>query len=217
MESLKKNYENYNNEFTTVLLDAENIFNEIYQNCNYTFDKGCGSYLFLGQEYEYCIEMYAKQKLLFDVSKRSNSVLEIGTYMGHSALIMLLANPKLKLTAIDLHSTYADSALQTLKKHFPAADINFIKGSSIDILPTITDKFDLFHIDGDHELNFVLNDFEQTKRLSSERLYKVVFDDWHGERGPGSQLENYVITNNKVRTYFVANCIWPNAYFEINL
>lgn len=217
MKNLIERRKEFENEFTDKLIQSENIFNEIYEKCDYKFDKNCGSYLFLGQVYEYSIEMYAKQKMLYDVAKNAESVLEIGTYMGHSALIMLLANPKLKLTCIDLSDKYSPIALDVLKKYFPEAELSFILGSSIDVIPSLNKKFDLFHIDGDHELQFVLDDFENTKKLASGPVYNVIFDDWHGERGIGSQLERDVLTNNKVKKYIVANCLYPNSYIEISL
>jgi predicted O-methyltransferase YrrM len=59
--------------------------------------------------------MFEKQKLLFNLAKKNKSVLEIGVYMGHSLLIMLLANPKLKITCIDIEDHYSLPAIKYLK------------------------------------------------------------------------------------------------------
>ena len=217
MKQLKQAIDYISNDFSHKLINSENIFNEIYESCGNKFDNGCGSYLFDGQNYEYFIQLYPKQKLLYDVAKNCESVLEIGTYMGHSALIMLLANPKLKLTTIDISNHLSFPAVETLKKHFPDAQINFIHGNSTDIIPNLEDKYDMFHIDGNHDVEFIIDEFIKCKNLSSSNLYKVVFDDWHGERGTGSDLEKFILQNNNVKKYEIPNCLWTNSYMEIQL
>ena len=61
--------------------------------------------------------MFKKQKNLYELSKNATTVLEVGVYMGHSQLIMLLANPNLKIVSIDIDSTYSSPAIQVLKKY----------------------------------------------------------------------------------------------------
>ena len=78
MDNLLKLIENNPNcEFLQKLKNNYNVFNEIYKACKYTFYKGCGSYLFDGQTYEYCSKMYEKQKLLYNTSKKASNVIEI--------------------------------------------------------------------------------------------------------------------------------------------
>jgi hypothetical protein len=108
----------YNTEFTNKLLKNKNIFYEIYEACGNKFWTGCGSYLFDGQTYKYCDLMYEKQELLFNSVKNVKNVLEIGTYMGHSLLIMLLSNPDLKITCIDICDEFTLPAVTVLNKHF---------------------------------------------------------------------------------------------------
>ena len=48
-------------------------FNQIYKVCENKFTKGWGSYLFNGHSYEYDERMFEKQKLLFNLSKKSKS------------------------------------------------------------------------------------------------------------------------------------------------
>ena len=120
----------YNTEFTNKLLKHKNIFYEIYSACGNKFHNGCGSYLFDGQTYKYCDLMYDKQELLFNSVKDVKNVLEIGTYMGHSLLIMLLSNPELKITCIDISDKYTGPAVTILNKYFnnvPFADPNHIQ------------------------------------------------------------------------------------------
>ena len=108
MDILKKKIklEKFNNQFSNTLLESEIHFNNLHQVCGNKFLKGCGSYLIDGQSYNYYIEFYDKQKFLFNAIKQKENIniLEIGTYMGHSLLIMLLANKKLSATCVDFSS-----------------------------------------------------------------------------------------------------------------
>ena len=110
------------------------IFYEIYQVCG---NKFCGdSYLFDGLTYKYCDIMYEKQELLYNQVKNVNNILEIGTYMGHSLLIMLLSNPNLKITCIDISDEYTLPAILVLNKYFNNA-ITFIHNDSHSALKDI--------------------------------------------------------------------------------
>ena len=99
--------------------------------------------------------MFEKQKLLFDLSKKSKSILEVGVYMGHSLLIILLANPRAKITCLDIDDKYSLPAVNYLKKNFKEADIRFIKGNSLKLLESIKEEFDLYHIDGAHSPHII--------------------------------------------------------------
>ena len=135
-----------NQEFNNALLNSEVIFNDILNACNNQWMSGCGSYLFEGHIYEYNLEMYDKQLLIYNKAKESKCVLEIGTYMGHSLLLMLLANPTLNITCIDISDTYTKPSVEVLKKYFPNANINFIHGDSLSVIKELDRKFDFFHI-----------------------------------------------------------------------
>ena len=168
----------YNNEFTNKLLQNKHIFDEIYEACNFKFWKGCGSYLFDGQNYEYCNLMYEKQLLLYNSVKNIKNVLEIGTYMGHSLFIMLLSNPNLKITCIDISNEYTLPAVNILNKYFNNS-ITFINKESLIALQSINDKFDFFHVDGHHENNYIEQEFNFIKKLNNNiinnNILKIIF------------------------------------------
>jgi len=128
LDNLKKliHSSEYNNEFSQKLLSFENYFTDIYKVCKNSFEIGCGSYLFDGQNYKYQIETYQKQKLLYEKSKNKENILEIGTYMGHSLLIILMANPVAKITSIDIDDKYSLPVIKYLQKEFPNSKINFL-------------------------------------------------------------------------------------------
>lgn len=206
----------YNTEFTNKLFEHRNIFTEIYEACGSKFQRGSGSYLFDGQTYKYCDLMYEKQELLYNTVKDVKNVLEIGTYMGHSLLIMLLSNPELKITCIDISDEYTTAAVNVLNKYFNNA-IRFIHNDSLSALSVLANsdqKFDFFHIDGHHENNYIANEFNLVRKLNSrEDMLWVIFDDQECLHKLQDDIARECIVLKKV----VPNCAWNNVYYEIQL
>lgn len=204
----------YNTEFTNKLLENKNIFFEIYEACGNKFFKGCGSYLFDGQNYQYCDLMYEKQELLFNCMKNANNVLEIGTYMGHSLLIMLLSNPQLKITCIDISNEFALPAINVLNKYFNNA-ITFVHSDSLTALKKIENKFDFFHIDGHHDNDYISNEFYFIQKLNnrSDNVLKIIFDDQECL----TNLQNDICNKYNIINKIIPNCSWNNVYFEIQM
>jgi hypothetical protein len=204
----------FNTEFTNKLLNNFNIFTEIYKECGYDFFQGCGSYLFDGSKYEYCDLMYEKQELLFNQVKTAQNVLEIGTYMGHSALIMLLSNPNLKITCIDIDDKYSNPSIKLLNKYFNN-NITFIKKDSLEALEIIQEKFDFFHIDGHHENDYIEKEFKKIIELNNcdKNVLRVMFDD----QNCMTKLQNKIETEYKIINKILPKYKWNNAYYEIQL
>jgi hypothetical protein len=158
--------------------------------------------------------MYEKQELLFKNAKTATNVLEIGTYMGHSLFIMLLANPQLKITCIDISNEMTLPATTVLNKYFNNA-ITFIHSDSIYALKNIQQKFDFFHIDGHHDNNYISHEFYLIHKLNSrsDNVLRVMFDDEDSLKKLQTdiQIQYYII--NKINP----KCAWSNVYFEIQL
>lgn len=202
----------YDKEFSKKLIQAEPHFLNIFTECNNKFELGTGSYLFDGQSYEYCIEMYLKQKLLYDVSSKASKILEIGTYMGHSILIMLLANPKVKITCIDIDDTFSLPAIKYLRKEFPLSEIDFIKSDSLKTLPHLTDKFDFFHIDGAHLNDVIAKEFIYCLKLSKNKSFRMILDDIDSCLKVKKNI-NIAFPNS---SFEMPNCNWRNCYVKID-
>lgn len=204
----------YNTEFTNKLLENKNIFYEIYEACGNKFFKGCGSYLFDGQTYNYCDLMYEKQELLFNSMKNVENVLEIGTYMGHSLFIMLLSNPRLKITCIDISAEYSLPAINILNKYFNNA-ITFIHSDSLSALEKIENKFDFFHIDGHHDNDYIANEFYLIKQLNnrSDNVLRIIFDDQECLKN----LQNDINIHYNIINKIIPICSWNNVYYEIQM
>lgn len=215
MQKLKnlENDQNFDQSLVKKLLHSEIIFNEILNACGNTWNRGSGSYLFEGQNYEYSLDMFDKQFLLYEKVKTAKDVLEIGTYMGHSLLIMLLANPSLDITCVDIEDRFTRPSVEVLKKYFPDADINFIHGDSLSVITKLDKKFDFFHIDGRHENDYIKREFEVCKTLCKELEMSVIFDDVDCCR----DLETFISNNYTVLDHLTPNCKYPNTFFKIKI
>ena len=152
-------------------------FEKIYEVCGYEFDRGCGSYLFDGKNYKLLDDIYNKQILLFNKVKDKSNILEIGTYMGHSLLIMLVSNPKINVTTIDLNDRYAKPVTSYLMSEFPDAKIEFIHNNSLNVIKKLKSKFDFFHIDGAHKNKIITQEFNYIKNLNKTESLEIIFDD----------------------------------------
>jgi len=202
----------YNTEFTNRLYAHRHIFYEIYEACGAEFEMGCGSYLFDGRTYKYCDLMYPKQELLYNSVKNAKNILEIGSYVGHSLFIMLLANPTAKITCIDIEDKYTRPAVSVLNKHFDNA-ITFLHSDSVTALQTMTTHFDFFHIDGYHEDNYINKEFKLVLGLHnpSEPVVKIIFDDQECLK----KLQDEIVSTYKITKMIIPSCPWSNVYFEI--
>jgi len=207
------NNPDFDKEFINKLLESENIFNEILKACNNKWAFGCGSYLFEGTTYDYSVDMFKKQFLLYEIAKQSNYVLEIGTYIGHSLLIMLLANPKLNVVTIDIDSTYSVPSTRVLQKHFPDAKVHFLNSDSLQILPKIKDKFDLFHIDGHHSNEYITKEFDYCLKMNRNNIMRIILDDIDCCTG----LKTKILNEHKIIKQIIPDCKYPNCYFEIDI
>ena len=126
------------------------------------FTEGCGSYLFDGEHYSYCEGMYKKQKLLYDVCKKSSKMLIVdGSYMGHVPFIALLANPFLHITCIESCENNL-KYIEKLREVFQSSTIVYQKNNQRNEL-IIKESFDLYYFnlsDGDESKMYYLNDGE---------------------------------------------------------
>jgi hypothetical protein len=203
----------YNNDFSQVLLGAEEHFFNLHERHGKKWHLNWGGYLFDGKSYEYCIDMYDKQKLIYDVVKTKNSALEIGTYVGHSLLLMLLANPKLEVTCIDISDEYAKPSIDYLREAFPQANIEFIHRSSLDALPTINKKYDMFHIDGTHKNKLITEEFHKCLEKRNSNAVSIIFDDVSSCQKLIKQLEE----NMNIIESNTPGCYCSNAYYKFKI
>jgi predicted O-methyltransferase YrrM len=105
-------------------------------------------------------------------------VLEIGFNAGYSSLLMLMCNPNIKLTAIDINiHKYTEACFNQIKKDFH--NIRLITESSLLALPKLiqaNNAYDIIHIDGDHNARAATLDIQNSIKLSKIGSLLIVDD-----------------------------------------
>lgn len=205
----------YNTEYTNKLRIHKHLFHDLRKAWGPNWDGLCGGYLFNGRDYTYDEESYPKQELLFRKAKKANRILEVGSYVGHSLLIMLLANPDAEIVSIDIANKYTGPAVAMLNSYF-GDRIRFIHADSITGLHQLMkeeQQFDLFHLDGDHNEELIIQEYGCCSKMSScfPRV-KILFDDEISMRG----FEQYLVNYRANLVLEIPNCEWSNVYIEFD-
>ena len=204
-----------NTEYTRRLLANKQVFYDLQKAWGPTWHGLCGGYLFTGREYKLDTTSYEKQELLYAKAKTAKRVLEVGSYVGHSLFIMLLANPNLEITSIDIDDKYTGPAVKVLEKHF-GTSIRFLHTDSLTGCKQLIDegeKFDLFHLDGDHNEDLIIQEYGRCSKLSScYPKVKILFDDEMSMRG----FSHYLLFNRSNVKIEMPNCSWSNMYIEFD-
>ncbi len=113
----------------------------------------------------------------FIIKYQINSVLEIGTAVGYSAIMMALANPKLKVVTIERDEERYLEALKNVKKFNLEDRITLLFNDALNL--KLNDKFDLIFLDGAKGQN--VNFFEHFERNLNEDGFIVKDNiDFHG-------------------------------------
>ncbi|MDK3016490.1 class I SAM-dependent methyltransferase [Pseudodonghicola flavimaris] len=96
--------------------------------------------------------LHWKRENLRRLAADAGEILEVGFAAGHSALLMLLANPTSRLTIVDpLEFVHTRACFKYLDAMFPGR-LELIEGYSTDVLPRLPkEKYDLVHLDGGKE------------------------------------------------------------------
>jgi hypothetical protein len=102
------------------------------------------------------------------IASAKSSVLEIGFNAGHSAALMLAANPSLTYKGIDIcEHGYSKPCFEVLARHFPGR-VAFYPGDSTKVYPANAADFadcDLVHVDGGHTLALFRADMTNALKL----------------------------------------------------
>ena len=209
----------YNNnpqcEFLNKFIDNYEIFLKL--NINFTLN--VGSYLCDGKMYAYSYFTYKKQILLFEAAKKSKNVLLTENYLGHTALILLLANPNLNITCIDneLNKQYA-----ILIENYFNIKINYLTKEnfkdSILKIENIINNFDLVHISQQYPDRENLNKYIDMCIRKTE-LEKITFivDDYNVY---SDKIISNIQKNNyhcQINNEFISNGSNGNKIFDIKI
>ena len=101
-------------------------------------------------------------------------ILEVGTAIGFSALLMAQASPDAKITTIERNPEMAALARENLAKYDTAQQIEVIEGDAIDVLSALPDGYDFAFMDS-AKSKYIVFLPEILKRLSVGSV--VVIDD----------------------------------------
>ena len=141
---------------------------------------------------------YERGILVYHLIAKYNltSMLEIGFGRGYSTFCAAKAfqdcGVQGKIVTID--PNFDHNFLQSLRSVFPKSwfdCINFMQGTSVEMLPLVKEKFDFVYIDGDHSYDVTKHDWEATKDLYNKFL---LFDDYHlpTKNDPGIQCQKLI-------------------------
>jgi hypothetical protein len=108
-----------------------------------------------------------------------NNIVEVGFNAGFSALVMLTANPTLKLTSVDICThKYTEPCFDYLASVFPGR-ITLVKGNSTEVLADVlqNDKaLTGYIIDGGHGLAVAETDLQNVIQYANSKAV-LCFDD----------------------------------------
>ena len=113
----------------------------------------------------------------FIIKHQITRVLEVGTAIGYSAIMMALANPKLKVVSIERDEERYLEALKNIKKFELEDRITLLFKDALEV--KLNEKFDLIFLDGAKGQN--INFFEHFERNLDEGGFFVTDNiEFHG-------------------------------------
>lgn len=148
-----------------------------------------------------------KRQNLYNLSKNSKNILEIGFNGGHSSVLYFYSNPSLELLSFDiaLHK-YTKPCVKFLQRFY---NIEFIEGDSNITVKNynVKKQYDVIHIDGGHGKICAENDLINCKKFSYNNTI-LVFDD-----------TNQDVINNLLNQYInklIVEIEYNNIYKKCN-
>jgi len=159
---------------------------------------------------------YNKQINIFNTVLDSKIAIEVGVNAGHSLLVMLLANPLLKIYCFDIcYHTYTEPCVEYLNNNF-GNRITLIKGDSRVTMPKFINdnpnlSVDFFHIDGMHEPDTDF-DFQNSYKLAKNNSI-MLWDD--SDSYILNNLWNTYINENKIED--ITNNYLPTYIHQHNI
>lgn len=105
---------------------------------------------------------------------KPNSILEIGTFAGQTLGLMIEASGKTNgmYTSVDL----SFDKIKNFKLLFNDVDVEYIETSSTNL--NLNEKYDVIHIDGNHEYAYVSNDLEKITPCLHNNSILILDDYW---------------------------------------
>jgi len=118
----------------------------------------CYYHRYVPDHYGFFPDFEIKRKNIIAIASRYNRITEIGFNAGHSAALMLTANPNLKLTSVDIgYHPYTWPCADIIQNHFPNRHNLIIKDSK-KIDRNEIENSEVMIIDGGHGFEDCLAD-----------------------------------------------------------
>ncbi len=95
--------------------------------------------------------LFSETERLLDVlvrMKQPRKILEIGTAIGFSGILMLKAAPLATLNTIEKLTDSADAARENFRKYGVSDRVNLFEGDAGEIIPMLTGSYDFIFMDG---------------------------------------------------------------------
>lgn len=136
------------------------------------------------------------------LQEKPQKILELGTATGYSAICFSnILNNNVYIDTIELDKERAEEAINNIKELGLTENINVIIGNAVDVLPTLTKKYDAFFIDaakGKYPI-FLQESIRLSKKgsiiLADNILYKgYVMSNYnkHKQRTAVTHLREYI-------------------------
>ena len=113
------------------------------------------------------------------LNKNPKQILEIGFNAGFSTLLMLMTNPNINITCVDIcEHKYVIPCYEVISKKFPGK-VEFIKGNSEIVLPNLikqNKRYDMIHFDGCHKVLTVFHNIHNSIKMSNENTILIIDD-----------------------------------------
>lgn len=155
-----------------------------------------------------------KRRNLIISCQNKMKALEIGFNSGYSSVLMLLSNPDIKITCVDIGwHKYTVPCYEQIKRDF-GDRINLLVGDSRIVVPSINDTFDLIHIDGGHSLDIAESDIihTQNKLLHNST---IIMDDVNINNNNDTLANLWITYVNKFGYREPSFEIYKNNYHDI--
>lgn len=154
----------------------------------------------------------------FIIKNKIQTVLEIGTAIGYSAIMMALANPNLKVVSIERDEKRYLEAVKNIKKLQLEDRITLIFKDALDV--KLDDKFDLIFIDAAKSQS--IHFFEQFEKNLNDNGYIITDNlNFHGfvnkkeEEIKSRNLRALVRKIKDYKVYLQENKRYNTEFFEI--
>lgn len=169
------------NRYRTVITEEEKLFKALDHVVVESGEPLEGNCFYYHLSLKASVLLENKRINLFSAATEAQEILEIGFNAGHSAALMLLANPDSKLLAFDIcEHRYTEGCFAVLADRF-ANRIDLIPGDSNTTVPLFRLEhpavyFDLLHIDGSHNYQAATTDFMNCHSLAKHGSL-MIWDD----------------------------------------